>query len=79
MVVRPAGIALHKTELANAAAVRDIRFLGDRHVVLLEAAGEVLRASCAKLPALRVGDRVVADFRAADAFVYVKASALAAR
>ncbi len=79
VVVRPAGIALRKTERADAATVRDIRFLGDRYLVLIEAAGEVLRSSCAELPDIRVGDRVIADFRAADAFVYLRASALAAR
>ena len=74
VVVRPAGIALRKAETAGAATVRDIRFLGDRHLVLLEAAGEVLRASCAELPDIRVGDRVVADFRAAAAFIYQRAA-----
>ena len=74
VVVRPAGIALRKAETADAATVRDIRFLGDRHLVLLEAAGEVLRASCTELPTLRVGDRAVADFRAADTFVYERAA-----
>ena len=69
VVVRPAGIALRKAATAGA-IVRDIRFLGDRHLVLVEAAGEWLRASFAETPDVRVGDRVVACFRAADTFVY---------
>ena len=72
VVVRPAGIALREARNANAATVRDIRFLGDRYLVHVEAAGEVLRASFAELPKLRVGDRVTADFRAADTFVYAR-------
>ena len=70
VIVRPAGVALRKAEGESAAIVRDIRFLGDRYLVLAEAEGEVLRASSAELPELRVGDRVVARFRAADTFVY---------
>lgn len=70
VIIRPAGVALRKTEGDSAARVRDIRFLGDRHLVLVEADGEVLRASVAELPDLRVGDRVLTRFRAADTFVY---------
>lgn len=70
VIVRPAGVALRKAGSESAAVVRDIRFLGDRYVVLVEAEGEVLRASSVELPELRVGDRVAACFRVADTFVY---------
>ena len=74
VIVRPAGVALRKAAGESAAVVRDIRFLGDRHLVLVEAGGEVLRASLAELPDVRVGDRVQARFRAADTFVYERAA-----
>ena len=73
VIVRPAGVDLRKAAGESAAIVRDVRFLGDRYLVLAEADGEVLRANVAELPDLRVGDRVVARFRAADTFVYERA------
>ena len=70
VVVRPAGIALRPAQGVGHAAVRDVRFLGDRCLVLVEADGELLRASLPGATNVAVGDRVVAQFHAADTFVY---------
>lgn len=75
LVARPAGVGLRQVA-DGPARVSDIRFLGDRYMVLVEAdedaAGgrQVLRASLRDLGSIRVGDRVVADFAPADTFVY---------
>ena len=72
VVVRPAAVRLAKA--AHGARVEDIRFLGERYLVLVEAGGEaegeVLRASVANLAGLAVGDMVQATFRVDDTFVY---------
>ena len=70
VVVRPAGVSLRKTP--RGARVDDIRFLGDRFLVLLVAGGETLRASLTDLTDIAVGDCVTADFRSSDTFVYCR-------
>ena len=70
VVVRPAAVALRRSQGESCATVRDIRFLGDRCLVRVEADGEVLRATLPGAPNVAVGDPVVARFRAADTFVY---------
>lgn len=52
------------------ARVVDVRFLGDRHVVTLEAGGERLRALGPGEPDLRVGARVAVAFDSARVLVY---------
>lgn len=75
VVARPAGITLRKAGRESDAVVTDIRFLGERYLVRVQAGDEVLRASLVQLPNIAVGDRVVADFRAADTFAYARAQA----
>ena len=70
VVARPAGIMLRKADDEAEAVVRDIRFLGERHLVIVQAGGETLRASLAELPDIAVGDRVVAEFPADGTFIY---------
>ena len=68
VVVRPSAVALRRD--GAGARVADIRFLGDRYLVLAEAAGETLRASVRELGGLQPGDRVAATFDAAGTFLY---------
>ena len=68
VVARPTAVALKPAE--SGAVVADIRFLGDRHVVLLSAEGEGLRASVEDLRGIAVGDHVAATFDPAATFVY---------
>ena len=68
VVVRPTAVALKPAE--SGAVVVDIRFLGDRHVVLLSADGEGLRASVEELQGIAVGDHVAATFDPTATFVY---------
>lgn len=70
VVARPADITLRKADGEVEAVVRDIRFLGERHLVIVEAGGETLRASLVDVPDVAIGDRVVADFHAAGTFIY---------
>ena len=75
VVARPAGVSLRKADGEADAVVRDIRFLGERYLVVVEADGETLRASLAALPDIAVGDRVVAEFQETDTFIYDRGSA----
>ena len=68
VVVRPAAVTLRKAR--QGARVDDIRFLGDRYLVLAVAAGETLRASVQELGGLVVGDCVSATFDPNGYFVY---------
>ena len=74
VVVRPAAVTLGKAgpvgNGSERARVDDIRFLGDRYLVLAVAAGETLRASLTALGGLRVGDAVTATFDPAGTFIY---------
>ena len=68
VVARPAAIALRKTD--QGARVQDIRFLGERHLILASVDGQTLRASVREPGDIRVGDRVAADFDPQGTFVY---------
>ena len=68
VVVRPTAVTLRRDPAG--ARVVDIRFLGDRYLVLLEAAGETLRANVPGLGRLALGDRVAATFEASGTFLY---------
>lgn len=68
VVVRPSAVTLRRDDAG--ARVADIRFLGDRYLVLLAAAGETLRASVPALAGLALGDRVAARFQANGTFLY---------
>lgn len=71
--VRPSAVALSKAgDGSTPGTVRDVRFLGDRYVVLVEADGQTLRASVSDLHGIGIGDRVRARFDATGAFVYRK-------
>ena len=48
----------------------DVRFLGDRHLVVATAMGETLRASPAELGEVAIGDTVTATFDRAGTFIY---------
>ena len=74
VLIRPAGVALGRAadDAEATATVADIRFLGDRYLVLVDASGQTLRASVADLGGIRIGDRVVATLDAERAFVYLK-------
>ena len=72
VLIRPTAAALAKAEDGGRASgrVQDVRFLGGRYLVLVEAGGEILRASVANLCGIGVGDRVRVTFDAAGVFVY---------
>lgn len=72
VLIRPTAAALAKAEDGGRASgtVQDVRFLGGRYLVLVEAGGEILRASVANLRGIGVGDRVRVTFDAAGVFVY---------
>ena len=72
VLVRPTAVALERvleSSVSNG-QVEDIRFLGDRYIVLVESAGRTLRASVEDLSELRIGDSVVAKFDPMGTFVY---------
>ena len=69
VLVRPTAVSLRSAE---AGVVDNVRFLGDRHLVLVQADGETLRASVTDLHGIGVGDRVVAEFDPAGVFVYAE-------
>ena len=68
VVARPTAIAL--TSAQDGVRVEDIRFLGERHVVILRKGDDVLRASVGELAGLAVGDHVAVSFDRAATFVY---------
>ena len=68
VVTRPGAVGLRKS--AEGAVVRDVRFLGDRYLVLASAGEETLRASLEDLAGIAVGDHVTATFDLADTFIY---------
>ena len=72
VVVRPAAVTLGKVE--QGARVDDIRFLGDRYLVVAVAADKILRASLRELDDLAIGDSVAATFDPAGTFVYPASS-----
>ena len=72
VLVRPAAVALERvfeSSVSNG-RVEDVRFLGDRYIVLVESAGQTLRASVEDPAGLRIGDSVVAKFDPLGTFVY---------
>ena len=69
-VIARAGSLRLTPNAAGDARVVDVRFLGDRHVVTLEAGGERLRALGPGEPDLRVGAMVAVAFDSARVLVY---------
>lgn len=74
VLIRPTAVTLTKAENGGGVSgtVQDVRFLGGRYLVLVEAEGETLRASVASPDGIGVGDRVRITFDAAGVFVYGK-------
>ena len=72
VLVRPNAIALERVAEQSDATCRveDVRFLGDRYLVLVESAGQTLHASIEGLAGIRVGDAVIATFDHLGTFVY---------
>lgn len=72
VLVRPTAVALTKADgrETTSGTVHDVRFLGDRYVVLVGTDGQTLRASVTDLHGIGVGDRVQATFDPTGAFVY---------
>ena len=68
VVVRPTAVALAPVE--SGVQVEDIRFLGERYVVILRKGDDVLRASLGELRGLAVGGHVAVSFDRAGTFVY---------
>lgn len=69
-VIARAGSVRLAANTAGGARVVDVRFLGDRHVVTLEAGGERLRALGAGEPGFDVGATVAVAFDSARVLVY---------
>ena len=72
VLVRPTAATLERAsdQSVGAATVDDVRFLGDRYLVLVAAAGQTLRASIEDLPDICVGDAVNVTFDRHGTFVY---------
>ena len=72
VLVRPNAVALERAAEQSDAMVRveDVRFLGDRYLVLVESAGQTLRASIEDPAGIRVGNSVIATFDQLGTFVY---------
>ena len=72
VLLRPTAVALRKTSdpAEMAGRVDDMRFLGDRYLVLIESEGHTLRASVPDVTGIHVGDHVAATFDLSGAFVY---------
>ena len=72
VVARPAAIGLRKAD--QGARVQDIRFLGERYLILASVDGQTLRASVREPGDIAVGDRVTAVFDPQGTFVYRSSS-----
>ena len=72
VLLRPTAVALRKTSdpAETAGRVDDLRFLGDRYLVLVNSEGHTLRASVPDVTGIHVGDHVAATFDLSGAFVY---------
>ncbi|MDE0225808.1 MAG: ABC transporter ATP-binding protein [Gammaproteobacteria bacterium] len=72
VLVRPNAVALERVSEPSAAdgRVEDIRFLGDRYLVLVQSNGETLRASIEDRDGIRVGDPVTVKLDRSGTFVY---------
>lgn len=70
VIVRPGGVRL-QAAADGAARVVDVRFLGDRYLVVLEQGGERLRTLSSEAPTVAFGDSVALTFASADLLVYV--------
>lgn len=71
VVARPSAIALRRAE--DGPRIDDIRFLGDRYLVLARHGDDVLRVSATALNGLAVADPVSAVFDVDATFVYPRA------
>ena len=72
VLARPAAVSLRKA--AAGPHVEDVRFLGDRHLVLVRQGDDVLRASVADARDLAVGTPVAVAFNPNATFVYPRAA-----
>lgn len=72
VLVRPNAVALERVSEPSGAdgRVEDIRFLGDRYLVLVQSNGETLRASIEDRDGIRVGDTVTVKLDRSGTFVY---------
>ena len=72
VLIRPNAVSLERVAEPSAqhGRVEDIRFLGDRYLVLVESAGQTLRASIEDLAGIGPGDAVIAKFDLLGTFVY---------
>ena len=72
VLVRPNAVALERVTKPSAphGRVEDVRFLGNRYLVLVESAGQTLRASIEDPAGIGPGDAVVAKFDLLGTFVY---------
>ncbi len=72
VLVRPNAVALERAAEHSVpnGRVEDVRFLGDRYLVLVESAGQTLRASIDDLAGIGIGDPVIARFDPRGTFVY---------
>ena len=72
VVIRPTAVTLTDTvpDDSHEVTVQDIRFLGDHHLVLIQAGEEILRVATAAKPQLGVGQRVGVSFDSAGVLVY---------
>ena len=72
VLVRPNAVTLERVveRPVSNGRVEDIRFLGDRYLVVVRSAGQTLRASLEDLAGIAVGDLVIARFDPRGTFVY---------
>lgn len=72
LVARRGGVSFNacSTSAPYAAQVRDVRFLGDGYLVVMEARQQRLRSFSATLPTVKVNDWVKVSFDPASVFIY---------
>ncbi len=71
VIVRRRGISVEALPGADV-KVEDVRFLGERYLIVVRSNGQILRADTPTRPKVRTGDAVRLDFDSADVLVYFR-------
>ena len=70
IIVRAGGVRVSASS-AGPASIADVRFLGDRYLIIAEQEGKRMRVLLGQSPDFKVGDRVQLHFDSANLFVYL--------
>ena len=69
VIAHPESLRLEASSV-DTVRVADVRFLGDRYLVIVEASGELLRVICTSQPPFSVGDSVSVSVESEGVYVY---------